>query len=194
MDVGETAFCTSLIDFSADVIDPVYGITTSGTYFIDNGERVDPYFTTISGGYHISYPTVPSGNMVLGLMAENTASGTLYEEYEFHFGYTVEWNEVNYWGTDTLVPVFIIADNGTIAPAREYFSTFFRTHRIHSSSLSSEISLDGSGGLDIGAAIYPQHSAFVYGRTFTVTVSGIKDFSGNEIEPQIFTFTIEDEN
>ena len=45
---------------------------------------------------------------------------------------------------------------------------------------------------DLGATIYPQSTYYFYGRTFKVTVEGVKDFAGNELAPFEYEFIIED--
>jgi hypothetical protein len=44
---------------------------------------------------------------------------------------------------------------------------------------------------ELQASIYPQSTAFFYGKTFRVVLT-CKDFEGNEMEPYEFEFKIED--
>jgi hypothetical protein len=193
MDDGDIIDCNSLIDFSVDVTDPVYNITTSGTYFINNGVKVPTVFSTISGGYTLTYSTTPSGNMYLELIAQNSNNDVVANIYEFNFGYEVSWNEVVNWGTDKQVPIAINTTNNTLAPNTSYFTTFFHTHKEYAANLAVEITAEGSGFIDLPVLIKPQSKYFIYGNTYSVTVSGIKDFGGNVLDVIKFTFKIEEE-
>ena len=51
--VGDIVECASLVDFSVDVIDTVYSITTSGTYFVNNCILVHTYFSSIINCYKV---------------------------------------------------------------------------------------------------------------------------------------------
>lgn len=64
--------CTLPIEFGVDIVDTIYSITTSGTYFTNNGEIVPIEFQAIQDGYRISYSTIPSGNMILTANASNS--------------------------------------------------------------------------------------------------------------------------
>ena len=193
LEAGEVVECTSLVDFSVDVTDGVYDITTSGTYFIHDGYKVPTYFTNITNGYTVIYSTVPSGNMLLNLRAHNTNNDIVTKEYEFYFGYASIWNEVVYWGADTEVPISISATNDVVAPNTSYFSTFFHTHKPYVANIGSEITADGSGNMNLNTTIRPQSKYFIYGKTYNITLSGVKDFSGNVLDPITFTFKIENE-
>lgn len=193
MGIGDTAICTSLVSFSVDVLDDVNSITTSGTYFLYNGFLVDSQLTSISGGYNILYETTPSGNIVLDLFVSNNSNDIFTQSYEFNYGYNVVWNKVVYWGTDKEVPINIICDNAVVAPATSYYSTFFHTHKPFISDFSSDVSTEGSGGFDLITTIVPQSKYFIHGKTYSVTISGVKDYSGNVLDAMTFTFKIEDE-
>lgn len=199
MGVGEIVDCVNLVDFSVDIIDTNCGgsygscITTSGTYFTYNGEKIQSIFTTISGGYRLSYSTTPSGNVVLGLQVHNTNNEYVYKEYKFNFGYYVEWSKVVYWGTDRYIPVSIQASNDAIKPNTAYFSTFFHTHKPYYIDFNADTFADGVGINSLPVFIKPQSKYFEYGRTYTVTISGIKDFSGNVLDVVSYSFRIEDQ-
>lgn len=192
IDVDSTLYCTSLIDFSVDITDSLYLITTEDTYFTDNGTRVSGTFTPITNGYRLSYTTLPSGNMTLVTFANNSNGEYLDRLYELQYGYEFIWENVNYWGQLKEVPIAISASNTALAANTSYFSTFFVTRKFENVDLEVSITAEGSGNMDLYTSIVPQSKYFINGRTYTVTISGIKDFSNNELATRSYSFTIND--
>jgi len=192
IDVDSTLYCTSLIDFSVDITDSLYLITTEDTYFTDNGTRVSGTFTPIANGYRLSYTTLPSGNMTLVTFANNSNGEYLDRLYELQYGYEFIWENVNYWGQLKEVPIAISASNTALAANTSYFSTFFVTRKFENVDLEVSITAEGSGNMDLYTSIVPQSKYFINGRTYTVTISGIKDFSNNELATRSYSFTIND--
>lgn len=186
--------CDEGVSFEVDVTTTSGIVTTSGTYFTYNGVIVDTQYSTITNGYRLSYFTVPSGNIFLDVYAENSIAEFASETYEFYYGYNCEYNKVVNYGNDKIIPVTIEATNDVIVPNTEYISTFFGTKLATSYNLGAEISTEGSAAIDLTASIRPQSKYFEYGKTYSITVSNIKDFNGNVMEEQTFTFTIENEN
>ena len=194
IDVTDYVECFDGIEFSVNVTTTSGVVTTSGTYFTYNGVVVDTLYTTISGGYKVYYTTTtPSGNIVLDLYAENSVGDLAFESYEFYYGYHCEYNKVINYDNSTHVPVAIEATNDVVVPNTEYLSTFFETRQFVNKDLGALITTEGSGKGDLPVAISPQSKYFMYGKTYSITVSGVKDFSGNILEPTTFTFTIENE-
>ena len=192
--LGDYVFSDSPVKFNVDVVDDVYNITTSGTYFVYNGSKIPTYYTTITSGYNIYFYTVPSGNIYLDVHASNDNGDTLTKSYEFRYGYHVSWDEVVYWGPEKQVHISIVLNNNAIAPNTTYFSTLYVTHPYHKSDLYSEFSIEGSGYADFGIYIKPQSKALFYGKTYTITISGVKDYSGNVMKPFVYKFTTENES
>ncbi len=186
-------YCTSLVDFSVDITEDIYNVTSSGTYFTENGNVVSGTLNTISGGYSLSYTTVPSGSIALRVYASNDNNEFVERDYELQYGYRVSWEKVNYWGPYKEVPVSVTAENTALASNTAYFSTFFETKKYRSTNLEASITAEGSGYSDIACHIIPQSMYFIYGKTYSVVISGIKDFSGNEISTKTYSFTVEDE-
>ena len=79
-----------------------------------------------------------------------------------------------------------------LASNTAYFSTFFRTKAYELSDLEVAITAEGSGYNDLLCDIKPQSKYFLKGKSYTVTISGIKDFSGNELPVKVFSFNIEE--
>jgi hypothetical protein len=88
------------------------------------------------------------------------------------------------------VTITIEASNLVFCPNTEGEAFYFQTRDFESLNLGATIRAVES--VNLGAVIYPQSTAFFYGQTYTVTISGVKDFSGNEMAPYVFSFIIED--
>lgn len=190
--LGDTIKCTSLVDFSVDVTDELSTITTSGTYFEVNGDKVTTTLTPITDGYNLNYSTVPSGSMIMLVNASNSNNDITTEMYELSYGYEVEWEKVNYWEPNKEIAISVTAKNEVKAANTTCFSTFFKTRRLFDNDLRAEITAAGSGAYDIMSSITPQSKYFFHGHTYSVTISGIKDYSGNILPPKTYSFTIED--
>lgn len=175
--------------FSVDVTDTTYGISTSGTYFIHDGQVVS---TTNSGNtfYYSPIGVVSSGIIDLTIHAENLNSDILEQTYHLLYGYHCEFDELVDWGPKKEVIITIEAANTVICPNVEGEAFYFETADLYAHDLGASITAISS--VDLPAVLYPQNTFFFYGRTYTITVSGIRDFSGNELAPYVFTFTIED--
>ena len=181
------------INFSVDVTDSTHGISTSGTYFIHDGNIVPTTFSGIVDGYTCYY--MPSdiysdGTIDLTIHAENTASGV--EEQTFHllYGYNLKFEDLIDWGPSKEVITVVKAKNLAFCPNLEGEALYFRTADLPSVDLGATIQAVES--VDLGAVIYPQSTAFFYGRTYIVTISGVRDYHGNEMDPYTIQFTIEE--
>lgn len=178
--------------FAVDVVDAANGISTSGTYFIHDGQIVPTTHSGISGGYTCYYTpsgVYSDGTIDLTLHAENTVSGV--EEQTFHllYGYNLRFEELVDWGPNTEVITTIIASNLAFCPNTEGESFYFETRDLYSYDLGATIYPVGS--VDLGAQIFPQSTAFFYGQTYTITVSGVRDYAGNQMSFYTFSFRVE---
>ena len=189
--LDESVYCDTVVVFSVDVVDSTYSITTSGTYFTENGYMTTSVLQPITNGYTLSYSTVPSGNMLLVANASNTNNETLMESFDLLYGFNVLWESVNYWGPSKEVPINVMASNTALASNTAYFSTFFRTKAFEINDLEISITAEGSGYIDLLCDIKPQSKYFLSGHTYTVTISGIKDFSNNVLATKVFSFNVE---
>jgi hypothetical protein len=185
-------YCTSPLNISVDVLDDIYDVTLSGTYITCNDKNVPFDTTVISGGYNLLYSTTPSGNLDIRVFASNNNGDLLEKLYYFQYGYEVTWEKVSVWSPGKEIPIAVIATNEVVKPNTAYFSTFFRTTAYREFNLEAFISVEGSGQYNIPAEIRPQSKYFMYGKTYSVTISGVKDFRSNVLDPVTFTFTIED--
>ncbi len=186
-----TVYCTSLVDFSVDITDDTHMVTLSGTYMTDNGATVPYIITPISDGYTLTYSTVPSGTMLLEVFGSNSNDEYISTVFILQYGYELTWDKVVKWPLNKEIPISVTATNDVLNANTAYFSTFFKTTTYKESSLEALISVEGSGQYNMLAEVKPQSKYFMYGKTYSVTISGVKDFSGNILPAKTFTFSLE---
>jgi len=192
IDVEEWLPIVDLGSFSVDVIDHVNNITTSGTYFLHGGYIVSTSHSGISDGYRCYYyPPTISGAVSLTIHVENDNSETMEEDYYLLHGYNVKFNELIDWGPKREVVIWAQVKNEAFCPNVETDAFYFETADLHSYDLGATIKAIES--VDLNATIYPQNTFFFYGRSYTVIISRIKDFYGNEMPEFSFDFTIKNE-
>jgi len=195
LEISEYSAIEDLDYFAVDVIDYENTISTSGTYFLLNDEVVDTSLSGIIGGYRAYYYTnylTSSGTITLTIHAENNIGDIEDVDFTFLSGYRVEFNDYIDWGPRNTVITTVKASNLAFCPNTEGASTYFETAELQSIDLNASIMCAES--VNLGAQIYPQNTFYFYGRTYMVTISGVKDFSGNIMEPVTFSFTIENPN
>jgi len=192
MGVEEWTPIVDLVSFSVDVVDHDHSITTSGTYFLHNGEIVSTSYSGISDGYKCYYyPPTISGPVNLTIHAENNNSESKEESYYLLYGYNIKFNEIVDWGPKREIVTTIDAKNLAFCPNIESEAFCFETADLESRNLNATI--NAVGYVSLRATIYPQNTFFFYGRTYTVKISGIQDFAGNKMSDFNFSFTIENE-
>jgi hypothetical protein len=188
---NSTVYCTSLLDFSVDVLDDVNIVTLSGTYLSINNETTVYVTTPITNGYRLNCSTTPSGTIWLEVFGSNNLDETINTLYILQFGYEIEWEKVVVWPNNKEVPVSVSANNNVYNSNTMYYSTFFKTSDYKEYNLEACISVEGSGQLNLAASIFPQSKYFMYGNSYSITISGIKDFSGNTLPVKTYNFTLE---
>jgi len=191
--IGNWELVSELGAFQVDAVDETYGISTSGTYFLHNGEQVSTTFSGITDGYRMFYtPTsvVSSGTFTITAHVRNTNNDLKERTFYLLYGYNVLFDQVVEWGPNKQVDVLIQAKNEAFCPNLEGEGYYFKTVELESRDLAAIIRVIEP--FDLGAEIYPQSTAFFYGKTFEIIISGVRDFSGNQMDPYSFTFTIED--
>jgi len=194
MEVGEWLQITDLASFAIDVIDHINNITASGTYFLHDWQIVPTSYSGIDDGYRCYYyPTdiCSSGTITITIHAENDISEVVEKNYYLLYGYHCEFDELIDWGPKSTVVVTADAKNLAFCPNSAGEAFYFETADLCSCDLGATIR--AVEYVDLNATIYPQNTFFFYGRTYTVTISGAKDFAGNEMQPFSFSFTIENE-
>jgi hypothetical protein len=192
--IGEEEWAAaSGINFSVDVTDNTYGISMSGTYFIHDGNIVPTSFSGIIDGYTCYYyPTnvYSDGTIDLTIHAQNTVSGVKDQTFHLLYGYNLEFEKLIDWGPKNEVITVVKAKNLAFCPNLEGEAIYFETADLQSTDLSATIQAIES--VNLGATIYPQSTTFFYGRTYIVTVSEVRDYHGNKMDPYTIQFTIED--
>jgi hypothetical protein len=193
MEVEEWVPVADLGSFSVDTVDHVNTIISGSSYFIHDGVQVVTTFSGITDGYRMSYiPVDVSSSGVISLVAhvQNDVPETVEQTFYLLYGYNAKFEEWVDWGPFVQVDIRAQATNSVRCPNTVAEGFYFITADLESRNLGATIRAIES--VDLGASIFPQSTCFFYGSTYKVTVSGVKDFAGNTMDPYIFSFTIED--
>jgi len=199
LSIGQWGYANSGV--SVDITDLVHTVTTSGCYFEVGGTTVSSTLAVISDGYRMTYDPADDFASLLG-PTEFKAHGSndngefLYSNFYVTFGYIVEYvnQPQDGWdfGYNTEVVVRASAENASSCPVSNaeafWFTTEDRTNRHLGASI---VGVPAAVTEDLPASIYPQSTAFFYGKTYKVVLRA-KDFAGNEMEPFEFEFKTED--
>lgn len=199
--------CDSYINsndyFYVDVTDDTCKVSVSGTYMEINGVRVDTNISGIEDGYRLIFYINNNLDMFDGetevhVHGENEL-GDFVDSYNYlTFGYMIEYiNSPDGFGEysyNSRVSVRVTAEDMMSCPSDCTYGYNFYTGDLASRDLSSSIVgryFDKDGADDLAASIYPVSTAYFYGKEFEVVLTA-KDFSGNEMEPFIFRYKIQD--
>jgi hypothetical protein len=200
LDEGEYTTASGFI--SVDVVDDTCPISVSGTYFKVNGIQVPTSLEPIYDGYRLTYDPVDdfisiSGPTVFTVHAENECGKIVEKDYYLTFGYIVSYensilNEIDY-GYYHKVAVRVTAENYATCPRVSSLAWEFESRSMANVDLSASITgrFHAWDDKTLPARIYPQSTAYFYGKQFRVVVTA-KDFSGNEMEPFVLVYKIED--
>ena len=192
LDVGE--YTTISATAWVDVVDPLKGVSTSGTYFKVNGVEVPVTFTSIPNGYRMYYDPddnfATEGVLVYTAHIRNNVGDEKDVNYYLLRGFNVVHDGATRWPPYKQVDIWMTATNSGFCPNTSTDAYYFRTRELRRTDLAARIY--PVGPFDLGSSVYPQSTAFFYGGTYTLTISGVRDYSGNEMDPFIHTFTIED--
>jgi len=192
------------LSLSVDLVDYSNSVTCSGTYlYIDNSKvthcflpttsgiiTLSGIYTPILGGYNIKYKFYPKKSCVVRAVATNGVD-SIEKEYILTFGYKVIYNKVKYFPTDYVLTFGINMVNDVTFKESSFFSASFRTYNFRHKYLKATISAAGSAYKDLICSITPQSMYFMYGRTYTVTISGVRDMNNNYMPTVKYIFTIE---
>jgi hypothetical protein len=197
LDVGQYTNAEGFI--SVDILDDTCPVSTSGTILLVDGIEV---FTTLSGitnGYRLYYDPADdfeslNGPTTFTVHAENECGDTLEKDFYLTFGYVVEYDNIGFdYGYKNKVAVRVTAENMASCPKEESVAFIFETEDYNSKGLGARIvakPFAQSQG-DMPASIYPQSTAYFYGKEFEIVVRA-RDFAGKEMEPFILRYKIED--
>lgn len=194
--IYEDTFTNASTTIHVDLLDYLYSIDISKSYFKIDGESVSVTFSGIDNGYRMYYnPTndfYTKDTLVVTAHATNTV-GDIYElDYYLLFGYDVAYTHKGYWSPNENILVRMQASNLSDCVNIGADSYYFITQDLPSYELSSSIRCVEAE--DLLCEIYPQSTTFFYGSSFIIRVEGVKDFDGNEMDNFIFNFNIENPN
>jgi hypothetical protein len=200
--IGE---CTTASGFiSVDVIDDECPISISGTTFLLDGIEVPVFFSSIEDGYRVFYNPEDNfssieGPVVLTIHAENECGKVLEQDLYLTFGYIVEY--INYqdlpdsidFNFNKKIVVRVTAENYASCPQVSAIVWDFTSKPQSNTDLSASIvgRFHAWENSDMSAKIYPHSTAYFYGKEFKIVVKA-KDFAGNQMEPLILNYRIED--
>ena len=200
LDAGEYTAASEYI--SVDVLDDIYGVVISGTYFEVDGEQLPVTFSGIDDGYRMFYNPINDfdtldGPTTFTVHAENGNMDELEELFYLTFGYIVEYyNRPRIdagFDYNTKVTVRVTAENYASCP--KITSDGHRLIVEHRKNADLGASIVGMFHADdvsnLSAEIYPKSTAYFYGEIFTVIINA-KDFANNIIDPIILRYKIED--
>lgn len=177
-----------------DVVDYLWDIDIDNTYFmVDDTAVSGTTFSGIANGYRVFY-NPPSDFDNLGVFTytihtQNIMGDILEQDYNLLYGFDVNFNKVVEWGPNNKVDILTKISNKAYCKNTAAESFYFVTKDYEALNLGSSIL--PSVPLDLGSEIKTQDKVFYYGGTYQITVSGIKDYAGNELSPIVYSFTIE---
>ena len=180
-----------------DVVDDIYDVVTSGTYFLVNDTQVSGTFTAITDGYTMCYNPTDNfsdvdGPVEITVHAENTNGDKLEQSFYLTSGYLVEYKNAFYLGPGRRVYIRLSAENYASCPSLGAVGYWFETADTIPKDLAATIiGVRDIEQNDLTATIYPNSTAYFYGKKFTVELRA-RDYAGNEMKPHIFEFKIED--
>lgn len=178
-----------------DIIDYMWPIDTTNCYFEVDGIPVAVTFSGITNGQRMFYDPLNDFDaddvLTYTVHAQNTQGDIREQSYYLLYGYDIDFNEVVDWGASSQVDIVAKAINEAFCPQGSSDAFYFVTRDLHRLDLQSTIK--PVSAVDLGSTIRTQSTAFYYGKTYTVTVSGVRDFAGNELNPFDYTFTIREE-
>jgi len=179
---------------TVDIIDILFEIDKVNTFFEISGVKVNTFFTDIANGVRascfIDNIFVSDGDIYCKIVAHNKLNDLAEKTYVLLYGNSIELNSRIKFDFNKQVSVVGCANNEVNCPNTECNSFVFETQDYPSYNLKALISCVISE--DITAEIYPQSTAFFYGREYEIVISGIKDYSGNYILPTKIVFRIEE--
>lgn len=187
-----------------DVTDDICPVSTSGTYFVVDDIKVSVTFSGIDYGYRMFYDSLDDfisleGPTVFTVHAENECGQVLEQDFYLTFGYIVEYinspddlNNIDY-GYNNKVAVRVTAEDYASCPQVNSLAWAFESRAQYNRDLGASITgrFHAWDYSDMSAKIYPLSTAYFYGKQFTVIIN-TKDFAGNQMEPLILTYRIED--
>jgi hypothetical protein len=180
------------------ITDDVYNVVPGGCYFIIDGVIASGIFTPITDGYRMCYDPVDDFASVLGavefkVMALNDNGDINYKSFYLTSGYSVEYDNIDQdYGQGNKIVIRMSAENFASCPGVGTFA--YEVETVPKESRDLPVSINGLPEFwssNLQAIIYPNSTAYFYSKVMKVETRA-KDYAGNEMEPFIFEFKIED--
>lgn len=200
--VGECGIASEYI--YVDVMDSECPVSIDNTYFMVNDIRVAVTFYPIKNGYRMFYNPDDDfasieGSTTFTVHAENECDKVLEQDFYLTSGYIVEYinrkeliDSTDY-GFSKKIVARVTAENYASCPQITSLAWDFESKTQPNNDLTASIvgKFHASEYSDMPAIIYPLSTAYFYGKEFKVVVKA-KDFAGNQMEPLILNYRIED--
>lgn len=200
--IGEYTTASGFI--SVDITDDECPVSISGTYFMVDDLRVPVTFYGIEDGYRMFYGPNDDyisleGSTVFTVHAENECNKILEQDFYLTFGYIVEYtnrqelSDSTDYGFQNKIVVRVTAENYASCPQVSSLAWDFESKPQANVDLGASIvgRFHAWEYSDMPAKIYPHSTAYFYGKEFKVVVKA-KDFAGNQMEPLVLNYRIED--
>lgn len=192
LDVEE--FVTTSSIAWVDIVDYMWSIDQSESYFLVDGVRVGVTFSGITGGQRMFYNPpddfYSDGTLTYTAHFTNIMGDVREKNYYLLYGYDLDFVDLVDWGAYKQIDVLAYAKNKAFCPNIGSGAFYFVTRDYEALNLGSTIK--PFVPTNLGSVVNTQSTAFYYGSTYKITVSGVKDFAGNYLEPFNYSFTIED--
>jgi len=200
--LGEGQYTEAYNSITVDVLDDVCPISVSGTYFKINDVQVSGTLIPITDGYRLLYDPVDdfeslNGPTTFTVHVENECGKIIEQHFNLTFGYIVGYENsesvgIDY-GFDNKVVVRVTAEDMASCPRLSSVAYVLESAELRNRDLG--VSITGVFYADdyrnMSASIYPQSTAYFYGKEFRVVVHA-KDFAGNNMTPFEIVYRIED--
>jgi len=202
---ASSGVCVELVDYHEKIN------TVSGTYFSVDGTVISGTFTSITvpgvtasgSAYRMCYDPIDDFSSLMGptefkVHAVNGKGVISEEDYYLTYGYKINFYNSTYryidFGYQNKVVVRASAENLASCPKESAEAVWFesRPKSYFQQDLGCSIVGLPYENKDLSAHINPLTAAYYYGRVCRLVVNA-KDFAGNEMEPFILVYTIEEE-
>lgn len=201
--IGVGDFITASGIIYVDVTDDEYQVSIDHTYLEIDGVVVPIVMMPITDGYRLLYDPTSNfvsmtGPSVFTVNATNTNGITIRDDFYVTFGYVVEYNnnkgftEAIDYGFDNRVAVRISIEDYSSCPTQSTVAWEFDSKGMFNNDIGASINgrLYGLEQSNMPASIYPLSTAYFYGKEVRVVLNA-KDFAGNDMEPLVLTYKIE---
>jgi len=173
-----------------DVNDYLYAVVPSGTYFKIDDTKVPTVLQPIANGFTVFCSASGTGNdeIIYTIHAENTAGDVLEEDFYFRDGRLVTAYVNDAFKPNQIVDVLIKTKNSVDCQATASESYYFKIRDLLANDIVSNI--NAIQAYDLQSFVKVRSKALEKGKTYTLTISGIKDYAGNYMKPLKYIFTV----